>query len=87
MASSTAKSRMDRILRLQDEIDQIKADIRDIYAEEKADGGDKTAMGAAISYLRKRAKDRSGLEDREAMTDVYLSAYDAPTHTHAREEG
>lgn len=84
-ATSGAKARMDRIIRLLEEVDAIKGDIRDIYAEEKAEGGDKTAMGSAITYIRKRDKDRTGLEDREAMTDVYLSAYDAPSHTHARE--
>lgn len=81
-----AKSRMERILLLQEQIDAIKADIRDIYAEEKAAGGDKTAMGAAISYIRKREKDGAALAEREAMADVYVSAYDAPrAHTHTRE--
>ena len=85
-ASDTAKSRMERILRLHEEIDAIKSDIRDIYAEEKAEGGDKTAMGAAITYIRKREKDRVALAEREAMVDVYLAAFDAPrAHTHTRE--
>jgi uncharacterized protein (UPF0335 family) len=91
--SGSAKHRMDRILRLQEEIDQIKSDIRDIYAEEKNDGGDKTAMGLAITKIRKRAKDKTAFDEREVMTDVYLSAYDAPTgtrvatHTYAPEAG
>lgn len=77
---------MERILRLQAQIDDIKGDIREIYAEEKADGGDKTAMGAAISYIRKREKDGSALAEREAMVDVYLAAYEGPrAHTHTRE--
>jgi uncharacterized protein (UPF0335 family) len=85
-ASDSAKSRMERVLRLHEQIDALKLDIRQVYAEEKADGGDKTAMGAAISYIRKREKDSTALADREAMADVYVAAYDAPrTHTHARE--
>lgn len=85
-ASDSAKSRMERILRLHEQIDALKLDIRQVYAEEKADGGDKTAMGAAVSYIRKRDKEGSDLADREAMADVYVAAYDAPrTHTHARE--
>lgn len=85
-ASDRAKSRMERILRLHEQIDALKLDIRQVYAEEKADGGDKTAMGAAVSYIRKRDKEGSDLADREAMADVYVAAYDAPrTHTHTRE--
>lgn len=87
-ASDSAKSRMERILRLHEQIDALKLDIRQVYAEEKADGGDKTAMGAAISYIRKREKDSTALAEREAMADVYVAAYDAvgtriATHTHA----
>ena len=81
-----AKSRMERILRLHEEIDAIKADIREIYAEEKRDGGDKTAMGAAISTIRKRARDKDAFDEREALTDVYLNAYFGASHTHARED-
>lgn len=85
-ASDSAKYRMERVLRLHEQIDAIKADIREVYAEEKAAGGDKTAMGAAISYIRKREKDGTALNEREAMVDVYLAAYDAPrAHTHTRE--
>jgi uncharacterized protein (UPF0335 family) len=89
-ASGSAKSRMERVLRLQEEIDQIKGDIREIYAEEKADGGDKTAMGAAISYIRKRAKDKNAFDEREALASVYINAFEASgtafaTHTHAGE--
>ncbi len=82
-ASASAKSRMERILRLQEQIDEIKSDIREVYAEEKADGGDKTAMGAAVSYIRKREKNKTALEDREALVDVYLIAFDRPSHTYA----
>jgi len=86
-ASISAKSRMERILRLQEQIDEIKLDIRQVYAEEKADGGDKTAMGAAISYIRKRAKDKDAFDEREALAAVYVNAFEASgtalaTHTH-----
>lgn len=91
-ASAEAKSRMERILRLLAEIDEIKGDIREIYAEEKADGGDKTAMGAAISHIRKREKDREAYDAREAFMESYLNAFSASgtpvatrEHTHARD--
>lgn len=90
MAGGDAKARMARILRLHEEIDAIKLDIRDIYAEEKADGGDKTAMGAAVSIIRKREKDAAKFDDQQGMVDVYLTAYlgsgtVVATHTHASE--
>jgi uncharacterized protein (UPF0335 family) len=90
MSGDSAKSRMGRILRLHEEIDAIKADIKDIYAEEKADGGDKTAMGAAISIIRKREKDATAFDEQQGLVDVYLTAYlgtgtSVATHTHAPE--
>lgn len=90
MSGDSAKARMGRILRLHEEIDAIKADIKDIYAEEKADGGDKTAMGAAISIIRKREKDATAFDEQQGIVDVYLSAYlgtgtVVATHTHAPE--
>lgn len=83
--SGDAKQRMERILHLLTEIDEIKEDIRSIYAEEKADGGDKTAMGAAIAIIRKRAKlGADAIEERDSLVATYLAAHDA-SHTHARE--
>lgn len=80
-----AKNRMERILRLHEQIDELKLGIREIYAEEKSDGGDKTAMGSAVSIIRKRAKDKTAFDNREALVDVYLNAFHGPSHTHARE--
>lgn len=83
---SDAKSRMERILNHLAEIDEIKAVVREIYAEEKADGGDKTAMGSAIAIIRKRNKiGAAAVEERDGLVDTYLSAFDRLTHTHARE--
>lgn len=86
--SSSAKGRMERILHLLTEIDEIKTVIREVYAEEKADGGDKTAMGAAIAIIRKREKDPADFAQKSESVDVYLSAYNGPprahTHTPAR---
>jgi uncharacterized protein (UPF0335 family) len=80
-----AKDCMERILHLLTEIDEIKEVIREVYAEEKADGGDKTAMGAAIAIIRKRAKlGADVVEEREGLVATYLAAHDA-SHTHARE--
>ena len=59
--------------------------MRDIYAEAKGNGFDKTALGQLVSYLRKRAKDGAKLEEQSAIFDLYLAAYEQPSHAHARE--
>lgn len=66
---------IDRILRMKDEADAIAADIREIYAEAKAMGFDKTQLGNVITYLRKKEKDASKLEEGEAVFDLYLGSY------------
>lgn len=78
-----ARSLMQRILRLQEEIDALKADIREVYAEAKANGYDKAAMGDAIRIIRKRKKDAAGFEERSAIVDLYLTAFDQSSHVHA----
>lgn len=79
---------IDRVLRLKAEQDDLAADIRDTYAEAKAAGYDKTAIGAVVSYLRKRDKDAAKLDEQSAMFDLYLAAYQGGprTHAHARAE-
>ena len=78
-----ARSIMQRILRLQEEVDALKADIREVYAEAKAHGYDKAAMGDAIRIIRKREKDAAGFEERSAIVDLYLAAFDQSSHVHA----
>lgn len=81
------RSFVDRILRLKEEQDNIGADIKDIYAEAKGQGYDKTALGALVSELRKKAKDSSKFEEAQSILDLYREAYErslAHTHAHAR---
>lgn len=80
------KSFIDRILRLKEEQDALTADIREVYAEAKGNGYDKTAMGEVVAYLRKiEKKGKDAVSERTAMFDLYLDAYERPSHTHARE--
>lgn len=85
------KSIIERILRLHAEEDEIKSDRREVYGEAKANGYDKTALGAAVALIRKR--DRLGedaIAERETIVGLYLDAYDnaprAHTHTRARDD-
>ncbi|QKN14745.1 DUF2312 domain-containing protein [Sinorhizobium meliloti WSM1022] len=82
---------IDRILRLKEEQDTIGEDIRDIYAEAKSMGFDKTAMGNVVAHLRKVAKKgHDTVAEQGAVFDLYLCAYEgksphAPAPARARE--
>lgn len=74
-----------------DQIDDIKAEIKEEYAQAKAAGYDKTALGAAIREIRGRDKAQTpAAEERAAIVDLYVSTFDnAPrtyVHVPAREE-
>lgn len=66
---------VDRVLRMKAEEDAIKADIREIYAEAKGRGYDKTRLGEVVSHIRKVEKDADGEAEKEAIRDLYLTAY------------
>lgn len=77
---------VDRILRMKEEAKAINDDIREIYAEAKGNGFDKTALGKLVNYVEKRAKDSAAVAEADAIFDLYLEAYDGtPSRTHAHE--
>lgn len=76
IASEQLRSIVDRILRLKAEQDDLAADIREIYAEAKGNGYDKTALGQLVSYIRKRDKDPEKFAEGNAVFDLYLTAYE-----------
>ena len=83
---SELRTLMERILALHAEEDEIKADRREIYAEAKSAGYDKTALGQAIREIRNRDKaETPEAQERQALVSLYLADFDAP-HVHAREE-
>lgn len=74
------QSLMDRVLRLKEEQDAIGADIKEVYAEAKSHGFDKTVMGLAVNRLRRIAKKGSNeTEELDSMVDLYLAAYRGET--------
>ena len=75
-------SLIDRILRLREEADERMADVREIYAEAKGLGFDKTLMGKLVAELRKQAKDGDKAESDEAILDLYRQVY---SRAHRRE--
>lgn len=80
---------IDRILRCREAEDVAKDDTKEVYADLKAKGYDKTAAGALISELRKKDKNPDKFTERSAMLDLYRDAYDRAkgslAHTHTRE--
>lgn len=75
--SGQAKAVMERIIRLHEEVDALKEDIREVYAEAKASGFDKTALGAAVTRIRKREAGKlSEIEQQEIERDLLIAAYD-----------
>lgn len=85
--SGQLRAFIERILRMKEEAKAIKDDIREIYAEAKGNGFDKTVLGQVVSYVEKRSKDQNELLEREALFELYLSAFDqsgtvVATHRH-----
>lgn len=78
---------VERILRMKEEAKAIRDDIKEIYAEAKATGHDKTVLGQLVTYVEKRTKDGNALKEQGALFDLYLAAYDGDaSHTHTRED-
>ncbi len=65
------KSIVERIERLEEEKAAIAADIRDIYAEAKANGFD-TKVLRQVMKIRKM--DQNERQEQESLLDVYLHA-------------
>lgn len=72
-ASSQAQLRqyIEQIERLLDEQAALAADVKDKYAEAKANGFDPKIMKKVIAL---RKKDKSEIEEEAAVLDVYLHA-------------
>ncbi|MBX5021192.1 DUF2312 domain-containing protein [Rhizobium lentis] len=90
-ADKQLKAYIDRVLRLKEEQDALGQDIRDVYAEAKAEGYDKTIMGKLVAHLRRELKQGVGaVAEAESIFDTYLHAYQRasgmPVATHTHEE-
>jgi uncharacterized protein (UPF0335 family) len=70
-AKGQLKSLVERIERLEEEKKTIAGDIKEVYAEAKANGFDTKILRKVIAI---RKKDRHEREEEEAILDVYLSA-------------
>jgi uncharacterized protein (UPF0335 family) len=76
MADSTVareqlRTIVERIERLEEEKKAISDDIRDVYAEAKANGFDTKVLRQVIGL---RKKDQTERQEQEAIRDLYLTA-------------
>lgn len=67
---------VERIIRLREEASNIKGDIREVYAEAKSNGYDKTILGKVVQYIEKRDNAPAEVAEADAVFELYLSAYD-----------
>lgn len=71
MTDNQLRSIVERIERIQAEIDELNADKRDLYAEAKGNGFDVKALKAVVSARKKDATER---DEQEALFDLYWNA-------------
>lgn len=70
-AQGQLKALVDRIERLEEEKKTIAADIKEVYAEAKANGFDTKILRKVISLRKKEATER---EEEQSMLDLYMAA-------------
>ena len=70
-AKDQLKAFVERIERLEEEKKTISDDIRDVYAESKANGFDTKALRAVVKLRKQDANERA---EHEAILDTYLNA-------------
>ena len=71
IAAGQLKSFIQRVERLEEEKAALGADIREIYAEAKANGFDPKIMRQVV---RLRKLDKNDRQEQEALLDLYLHA-------------
>ena len=70
-AGGQLKAIVERIERLEEEKKAIADDIKEVYAEAKANGFDTKILRKVISLRRKEAAERA---EEQSMLDVYMAA-------------
>ena len=70
-AQGQLRSLVERIERLEEEKKAIAGDIKEVYAEAKANGFDTKILRKVIALRKKETAER---EEEQSMLDLYLSA-------------
>ena len=70
-AQGQLKAIVERIERLEEEKKAIAGDIKEVYAEAKANGFDTKILRKVVSLRKKEATER---EEEQSMLDLYMAA-------------
>lgn len=68
MSNRVVKKYYDRIMRLEDEVAETRADIREVYKEAKADGINVAVLRKTVSRSK---KDREVVEEEDELLEIY----------------
>jgi len=71
VAAGQLRALVERIERLEEEKREVAEQIKEIYAEAKANGFDARTLRKVVSLRKKPAEER---QEEEALLDLYLSA-------------
>ena len=71
VAAGQLRAIVERIERLEEEKREVAAQIKEVYAEAKANGFDARTLRKVVALRRKPPEERS---EEEAMLDLYLHA-------------
>jgi uncharacterized protein (UPF0335 family) len=71
VAAGQLRALIERIERLEEEKQTIAADIREVYAEAKANGFDTKVMRQVVKLRKQDASER---QEQEAILDLYMQA-------------
>ena len=71
VAAGQLRAMVERIERLEEEKREVAEQIKEVYAEAKANGFDTKTLRKVVSLRKKPAEER---QEEEALLDLYLSA-------------
>ena len=71
VAAGQLKAIIERVERLEEEKKEVADQIKEVYAEAKANGFDAKTIRKVVSLRKKPTEER---EEEEALLDLYLSA-------------
>lgn len=71
VAGERLRSFIERVERLEETIAELNGDKKEVYAEARGEGYD---VATVKKIVRRRATDRSKLEEAEALLELYESA-------------
>ena len=71
VSAGQLRSIIERVERLEEEKAEVLAQIKEVYAEAKANGFDTKTLRKVVALRKKKPEERS---EEEAMLDLYLNA-------------